>query len=233
MEHQARMSWPSRARLLIALAAFLAALVFAFRVHAFFIWPESVLVGYDDRYIAPFGMRMLEGQWLPYVDAVSQRGPVLYWAVAAFQRIFGPFEWAALRWLALSTSFLTMAGCFAVGLIARKPLAGAVAAIIHAYVTTFALDIVGGLGIVGESVATPFSVLGLVFVAWALLRESSDRRSYVFLALGGMATGLAGMSKQTSLSMIGPLVLFTAAVVGTRAASSRFAFRPLFSLWSR
>lgn len=223
----------SRARLALAFVVFLAAVVLAFRVHAFFIFPESVLVGFDDRYIAPFGMRMLEGQGLPYVDAVSQRGPVLYWAVAAFQRIFGPFEWAALRWLALSASFVTMAGCFAVGVVVRKPLAGAMAAVVQAYVTTYGMsDLGGSLGIVGETVATPFSLLGLACTAWALTREESERRSYAWLALGGVFEGLAGMSKQTSLAMIAPLFVWTAIVVWTRGRSIARSLSSLVAGWA-
>lgn len=202
------MKGPARIQLGLAVVALAIAAFLAFRLHAFLIWPGGVLVGYDERYLAPFGLRMITGGSLPYVDAVSHRGPLLYWMVELFQKAIGPFQWASLRWLALVFTWLTMASCFLVGLIAKKPLAGAIAAILHAYIATCALDLGAGLGVTGELIASPFSLLALGSVAFALER-SKPRWRWLFLLLGGALASLAGLSKQTSLSTIAPLLVFT------------------------
>lgn len=187
---------------IVGIAAFL-----VFRTHAFFFEPKGVLVGFDERYLAPFGVRMLDGLALPYVDAVSHRGPLLYWAVALFQRIVGPYDWTALRWLSAICTGLTIAACFAVGISARKPLAGALGALFFAYVITSVIETGAGIGVNGELVATPFGIAALAFVTWGLER-ARPRTSLFWLVLGGIAAGCAGMAKQTSFGVIVPLVVW-------------------------
>jgi len=216
------------ARLKLGLAFVVAgvAAFLAFRIHFFFLEPKGVLVGYDERYLAPFGLRMIDGASLPYVDAVSHRGPLLYWMVELFQRVIGPFEWAALRWLSLVFTGLTIAACFAVGVVTRRPMAGAIGALVFAYLVTCVLEVGAGIGANGELVASPFAVAALAFVGWGLER-SSPRWSPLWLALGGASAACAGLAKQTSVVTIVPLFVW----VGLSAwGNRRSVLRGLASL---
>ena len=192
------------ALVIVGFAAFI-----TFRTHAFFLEPKGVLVGFDERYLAPFGLRMLDGLALPYVDAVSHRGPLLYWMVALFQRIVGPYTWSSLRWLSVVSTGLTIAACFAVGMAARKPLAGALGGLFFAYLVTAVLEPGAGIGVNGELVAAPFGIAALAFVTWGLER-ARPRFIPFWLVLGGIAAGCAGMAKQTSFGAIAPLVVWVA-----------------------
>lgn len=60
------------------------------RLHLWFIYPYPSVLWCDEGYIAAFALRMLGGHWLPYVDAVSQRGPVLYWSRLSSSGSVGP-----------------------------------------------------------------------------------------------------------------------------------------------
>lgn len=220
----------ARLQLGLAFVVFGIAAFLAFRIHVFFLEPKGVIVGFDERYLAPFGLRMLDGGSLPYVDAVSHRGPLLYWMVELFQRIVGPFEWAALRWLSLVATVLTMAACFTVGLVARKPIAGAIGALLFGYVTTCVLEPGAGLGVNGELVAGPFAVGALALVAWGIER-SGPRTSLLWLALGGFAAGCAGLAKQTSLAMIAPLAIWVGLASSGRERSIARALSALIGGW--
>lgn len=197
----------ARFQLGFSVVAFTIAVYLTFRIHSFFIWPVGIAVGFDERYLAPFGLRMLAGDSLPYVDAISHRGPLLYWVVELFQRHLGPFDWASLRWLSFAFHALTMASCLAIGLVVKRPLAGVFAAIFHAYITAIAFDIGSGIGVNGELVAAPFVLLAFLSLAFGLLRARSKHHGR-FLLLSGVMAGLASLAKQTSLVIILPLVVW-------------------------
>ena len=60
-------------------------------IYSFFMFPYSQQVGYDEGYEAAATERVISGHWLPYVDAVSHRGPFLYWTQAIFHLLTGRF----------------------------------------------------------------------------------------------------------------------------------------------
>ena len=68
---------------------------------------------------------MIQGSWLPYVDGVSQRGPMLYWIVAVAQKLWDPYGWGGMRALGMLCLIATVAGSFVAGFANRLPLGGA------------------------------------------------------------------------------------------------------------
>ena len=69
---------------------------------------------------------MVEGRWLPYVDAVSHRGPVYYWVTAVLVKTCGWSSWLAMRVGTLSCMLLTLGLGFAAALVAKRSLAAGV-----------------------------------------------------------------------------------------------------------
>src|SRR5205823_10898491 len=97
----------------VALASLLAAVIVTVRTHLFFMIPFAGPVSNDEGYLSAMALRMARGHWLPYVDGVSQRGPVLYWLTTSVMRIGGLWSWVPMRVfglvLALANTFLTFA----------------------------------------------------------------------------------------------------------------------------
>ena len=71
------------------LLALVVSVVVTLRAHAHFLLPYATPVSNDEGYISALGLRMIRGHWLPYVDGVSQRGPITYWLAAIAMRIGG------------------------------------------------------------------------------------------------------------------------------------------------
>ena len=95
------------------------------------------------------GSRMLEGQLLPYVDGISHRGPILYWA-GALIAAFGDDRWMPMRIAGAFTFLLVGTLCFLSGRRAGFPLAGAVGVIGCAFVSGVMLLPQDGLAFNGE-----------------------------------------------------------------------------------
>src|ERR1043165_130300 len=64
---------------------------------AWFFYAHNAPVHFDDGYVTAVGERLLSGHWLPYVDAASHRGPVMYWLAALAQALGGRMEWYGVR----------------------------------------------------------------------------------------------------------------------------------------
>src|SRR5262245_29672840 len=75
---------------MIRRALFLAALAIVVITNAPLWFPPRVVQVGDEGYIAAFAWRMAEGRMLPYVDAVSHRGPLVYFPPAIVTWILGP-----------------------------------------------------------------------------------------------------------------------------------------------
>ena len=178
------------------------------QLHAFF-WNHAGQYGGDDGYTMALGERLIGGTYLPYVDGFSHRGPMLYWAAAVAQLLTGRFGWTGARVLSIATTYGTFLGVFAVGAVARRPLAGAVAALFFAWSVLTVLTVSPGYAITGEGVASPLAILSLLFTAAGLLRAVRPRNRLGALAVGGAFAALAGLAKQTALPIIGPLSLWT------------------------
>jgi hypothetical protein len=99
----------------------------------------AMLQHWDEGYELAFARRMLEGgQNLPYVDAVSHRGPLFYWIVAVAVKIYGFGTWMPMRALTLVSMLSALALWFAAACFARRSLAGGVMALGY-----FTVSIVG------------------------------------------------------------------------------------------
>lgn len=151
-----------RARWAVPALALAVALVVLVRAHLHFFFPWAGPVSNDEGYISAMALRMIHGRWLPYVDAVSQRGPLLYWITAIAMKIGGQFSWFPIRWLALGAGTITVLLSFAVAAEFATPLAAGVAALFLTYFLSYELNPWDGVGFNGE-------ILGMVWVLASLL----------------------------------------------------------------
>ncbi|MCG8557104.1 MAG: hypothetical protein MJD61_17735 [Proteobacteria bacterium] len=199
----------SRARLALATAwlLFAVGMLYMTLLAVFFAGFDGP-IGFDDGYVAAFAERLIAGRWLPYVDAVSLRGPVLYWASAISQLLCGRFSWLGVHVLVGAAHLTTMISCFALGLAVRRPLVGAIASGFEFLI--FGCVMVDGpaWGVTGEPVAKPLLMLAVLMAALAVHRTRQGRNRCVLLFLGGTFAALAGLTKQTCIPLIAPLLLW-------------------------
>lgn len=181
-------------------------------------------VHFDGGYAAAFAERLLDGRFLPYVDAYSHRGPLLYWSAAIAQLFGGRYEWAGVRGLILFTHLATVFACLGVGLAARRPLAGAIAAAVYTYLTACVLELESAFGLLGEVIAAPFGVVSLVLAATAILRVEKRWTTLALLASSGSMSAFAALAKQSFLPLgwlILPWILTWALTTGDRTRKER------------
>ncbi len=203
-----------RMRWLVPGLALAFALAVMIRAHWHFIRPFATPVSNDEGYIAALALRMIHGQWLPYVDGVSQRGPLLYWIAAVFMKIGGQFSWLPIRWLSLSTGVSSVVLCFLVAAEFTTPLAGGIAALFVTYFLSYELTPWDGIGYNGEILAMQFVLGSFLCIGRAQRpvggpRPLSSRRERLIVA-AGLLSAFAGLSKQMSLVHAGPSILWLA-----------------------
>lgn len=183
------------------------AMLYAIRAAWFFHGVEAA-VHFDEGYIAAFGERLLDGRFLPYVDAVSQRGPVLYWLAGIAQWTTGRFEWTGIRHLVFGGFVLASLGVFLAGVAARQALAGAIGSLLFVTIMAGILEEETVFGLLGEPIATPLAMLSMAAIGFALYRTRGERARVGWLALAGALAAIAGLTKQTYLPTIGPLFVW-------------------------
>ena len=205
-----RFRWADLTPALMTVAAMVTGAV----IHIFFMVPYAAQAGYDEGYEAAAVERIISGHWLPYVDAVSQRGPFLYWTQAIFHLISGRYQWTGTRLLSLVAFLVTTAATFLTGWGAGWPLAGAIGALTYALVLATIYDPGGGIGVHGEPVAIAYLMVAMAIVAYALYRTPAGRRRTILLATGGVLVGVAGMTKQTLAVACGPMFIWIFARIG-------------------
>jgi hypothetical protein len=196
-----------RAAAIVAGIALVFCLTAALRLHGFLIHVAGP-IGADDGYTMAMGERLLDGHLLPYVDGRSHRGPVYYWSAAFAEYAAGRLTWAGARWLPAVTSMLSLVFVFATGLTARRPLGGAIGSVLFAWIVFVVLFPSPGFAVTGEGVASTFLTAALLFETIAFERATSPRRQRGFLFAAGVLAGLGGMTKQTALPIIVPLVVW-------------------------
>lgn len=199
------------------------------RAHVHFMYPYATPVSNDEGYISALGLRMIRGHWLPYVDGVSQRGPILYWIAAAAMRVGGMWSWVPIRVLALLCSLATLGLVFALSLELFTPAAAAIAVLASTYFFSYELNPWDGIGFNGEVVAMVFALASWLLVARAM-RQADDprgpvrRRGAHLLAAGALAA-CAGLSKQMALihalPLVGWIVLGVTGPESTRRSRAR------------
>jgi hypothetical protein len=218
-----------RAAAIVAGIALALCLTQALRLHGFFLQYRGP-VGTDDGYSMAMGERLLDGHLLPYVDGASHRGPVYYWSMALAELAGGRLTWAGARLLSAVTTLLTLLFVFATGLAARRPLGGAIASAVFAWVVFVEFFPSPGFGIQGEGVASTFCTAALLFETIALERATSQRRQLAFLFAAGILAGLGGMTKQTALPVIVPLIVWAILRDHELTGSWRNSFRSASAL---
>ncbi len=184
-----RLAW------LPAIVGLLACMQLLASAHWPFLHPAVAVNPKDEGYINAFAMRLRAGQELPYVDAVSHRGPMLYWLAAVFTRFGDPFTFVPLRSLALACSLLILVFVSSSALLARRPLAAALAPI--GIVASLAVDMVPDDGIAynGEIALDVFALASLALVTLAL-RLRPSRATLACLGGAGVLAALGALSKQ-------------------------------------
>jgi hypothetical protein len=178
------------------------------RAHLVYIGhPQGLNV--DEGYIVAFGRRMLDGQLLPYVDAVSHRGPMVYWA-GAIVALFGSTSWLPVR-VAAAVVFIAVALLtFLAGRRAGQPLAGAVGAAACAYGSLIILIPMDGIAFNGEVVLNLFVTAAFLCLAHGLMTDERAP-SFRWVAVAGALAMLGALSKQVGATMLGPFGLWVLA----------------------
>lgn len=173
--------------------------------------PSDQPVGFDEGYMGALALRLIDGEMLPGVDGIGQRGPVSYWIVALFQLVFGVYHWWGFRVLAWLASSLVVLGLLALGALARRWLAGAIAGAFYAYTMFHQYNLGAGVAVSGELIAAPFLCWATVMTGLSLATPNARARTFQGVAAGALA-GLAGWSKVTAMLGIVPLALWVLAV---------------------
>jgi hypothetical protein len=217
-----RFKWADLGPAIMALLAMIVGGV----IYGFFMVPYSQQVGYDEGYEAAATERVISGQWLPYVDAVSHRGPFLYWTQAIFHLITGRFEWTGTRLMGLVAVVITTGATFLTGWAAGWPLAGAIGAITNVLVLAAIYEPGGSVGVHGEPVAIAYLMIAMAVTAYALYRTRTVKWRTILLVLGGVLVGVAGLTKQTLAVACGPMFVWIFARIGA-AESEDDPTRPL------
>ena len=138
---------------IVAWVALLWSAVILVRAHALYIrHPHGINI--DEGYILALGQRLMEGSWLPYVDGVSHRGPMVYWA-AAIVALFGD-GWVPIRIAALLIFLVSLLFTFLAARAAGHLLAGAVGAVGTVIGTLLVLVPHDGMAFNGEPVLNLF-----------------------------------------------------------------------------
>ncbi|MEZ4406007.1 MAG: hypothetical protein R3A52_05980 [Polyangiales bacterium] len=180
------------------------------RAHWHFFAPWPTPVSNDEGYISALALRMIHGHWLPYVDGVSQRGPILYWLTAAVMKVFGQSTWVPIRGLALTLGLSTLGLVFALTAELSSLFGAGLAALFATYFLAYELNPWDGIGLNGEVLAAQFVLMAWYATARAQRSPQGERgpvtRRVGWVTAAGVLSACAGLSKQMSLAHAGPLV---------------------------
>jgi hypothetical protein len=212
-------AWTARARCLYALPiAFASGYAVALTISAnlFFMHRRGAMLHkWDEGYALAFARRMLEGHCLPYVDAVSHRGPIFYWIVALAVKISGYGTWMPMRALTLIAMLLTMGFGFAASCLANRGTAGAIFCLIYFGACATSMNLGDALAFGSEHVVNVFAMSALLCLTVAL-RHRARRPNLVLVAFGGAALMLGTLGKQVGLAALAPFALWVLAVAASR-----------------
>jgi hypothetical protein len=195
-------------------AALAAALIVIAHAHALVTFPKARLLNVDEGYLIAFSLRMIDGRFLPYVDAVSLRGPVFYFLTAVAVRIFGPGVFT-LRVLAFACFSAVPILMFTASALARRSFTGAVGALGWALLCVGHEGQWDGLAYNSEVLLDVFALGSFVAFMVALkARRSRDRLVWLFGA--GLSMALAALSKQVGVVCAAPLAVWLGAAAWSR-----------------
>lgn len=199
----------------------------------FLVATHASLIGYryfanvDESYALALAQRLLDGHQL-YHGAISQRGPLMYYAYAFIAKVGGWDNVVNLRLWALLFAFLHVGLVYwgARRLVSQR--AANVATLVSAYALTLGLPPFDRFALNGEFLQLPALVVGIVLGAVALRRTKARRRSMLFGA--GLALGAAISIKQSAALHIAPALLWIA-VRAHRERSLRAALQDSAALF--
>lgn len=214
---------PLARRLLVALPSWVVfawSLFLLLRAHLFFLSPPALLHALDEGYVNAFAWRMVDGQMLPFVDGVSHRGPLMYWAIAIAVRLGNPTSWAPIRVTSMICGLLTLAFTFLAGQRAGRPLAGAVGALAVAVIFLLGMPPIDGIAYSGEHLLNVFAMASLVCLI-AGLDRARRRPSLALVFSAGALAALGALSKQLGAVAIPTLGLWVLAVAVSRPGLDR------------
>ena len=209
----------TRPESLAALAGLGVAFYFLIEAHAHFMLPTFRSVSMEQGSIAVISLRMLRGHMLPYVDGVSQRGPLLYWMAAGAQSLGGRNSFASIRILALLDVLVACTFTFAAAARAGRPLAGAIAALGFPLVTVVSMGPHAGLAYNGELTSLPFTAAAL-YSSVVALDARNTRPKLVATGLAGACVSLGLLCKQLAGVFLVPIGLWFLCAALTRSAWS-------------
>jgi len=161
----------------VSLAIAIAVAVLAYSAYWHILLPRN-----DEGYIAPFAWRMLTGAHLPYVDAVSHRGPLTYDLAFVSTAIFGP---GALAMRALSL-FLTSITAVLIFLSSDNEEEGGIAALVYVLVVAVVME---------PFYQAEHALNAVALGAFAIL--SKDRKNTAFALAAGALAACPVLAKQT------------------------------------
>jgi hypothetical protein len=188
---------------------------------AWFFYDMNAPLHFDDGYVSAVALRLLDHHLLPYVDAASHRGPVMYWLAALAQALGGRMEWYGVRALSSLAFVTSLVGVWAAAFFAGRRFVAAFGALCFVFISIGLLELQTVFGLVGEAMATPWLMMAFLATTLALTRAHGLRARCGLLALAGALSALSGLTKQTYLIVLGPLLLWAVAAALTEPAESR------------
>jgi hypothetical protein len=163
---------------------------------------QAMLIGYktyanvDEGYACALASRLLDGQKL-YQGAISQRGPLMYYAFEAFAAVFGWHNVVALRLVALALALMHVGVVYWAGRKLLSEYAAIVATLITAYELSFGFPPEDGIAINGETLQLPLLVVAAVLGAIAMRSAPRSRPRTKGLVAAGLLLGIATAIKQS------------------------------------
>ena|GEM_PF-514687 len=164
----------------------------------------------DEAYAASIGERLLEGFKL-YDGAVSQRGPLMYYAFELLAKVFGWDNVLAIRLAALASSLAHLGLVYGAARALLSRRAAVIAAAMVAYALAFGMRSEEGLALHGETLLVPPLFAGAVLGACAMRAPAGSAARAVRLALAGVLLSAAACVKQTVLVHPLPLAVWLVA----------------------
>jgi hypothetical protein len=181
----------------------------------------------DEGYLLAAGQRMIHGRLLPFVDGVAHTGPLFLWTGAGIAAL-GEFSWLPIRIVAVIAFGLNTALVAACGIVAGRPLAGAIgsaAVPLFCILLTWSPD---GLSYNAEVCANVFALLGLLA---ALRAVGSEERavSLPWVVVAGTCATLTALAKQVGALMSVPIAVLIVVAAWARRDMDRTARRRLLA----
>ncbi len=197
---------------------------------------HAPLIGYrtfanvDEAYASALAERLLEGQKL-YQGAVSQRGPLMYYAFELLAWLHGWDNIVALRAWGLALAIAHLLLVYWAGRALLSKTAATVATAAAGYALSFGFPPSDGVAINGESLQLPALLVALVLGARAMRCVPGTRSRAVHLLGAGALFGIAIAIKQSVALHPAVLVLWVVIDAHRRRSGKARAARDVLLLF--